>query len=189
VTREGVAKQFDSSRTEQGRDDDKLARRLADAVAVNDPTLVLGNHLSDPEPRVHYHEKQTDKGKPANELGYSLGDWGPVDVVDGRPGAPVFTIETYQNHESWAFDGATGGQRMDEGGQPLRDLSGRVYPDAAASRPRPGEAATWPGPGDCQCDPGLLMRTRFSIRSTTASRRSGALVVGRAIPQTALYLS
>jgi hypothetical protein len=127
-TQEGVAKQFASSRTEQGRDDDKLARRLADAVAVNDETLVLGNHLSDPEPRVHYHEKQADKEKKPNELGYSLGDWGPVDVVDGRPGAPVFTIETYQNHESWAFDGATGAQRMDERGQPLKDpLSGRVY--------------------------------------------------------------
>jgi len=51
-----------------------------------------------------------------------------VDVVDGRQGAPVFTIETYQNHESWAFDGKSGEQRMDEHGQPLRDLRGRVYP-------------------------------------------------------------
>jgi hypothetical protein len=59
---------------------------------------------------------------------YSLGDWGPVDVVDGRPGAPVFTIETYQNHESWAFD-ANGVQLWDpEKGQPLQDpLSGRAY--------------------------------------------------------------
>jgi hypothetical protein len=125
---EGVAKQFASSRTEQGRDDDKLASRLADAVAVNDPTLVLCNHLGG-QVRVHYYERLTDKGKPVNERGYSLGDWGPVDVVDGRPGAPIFTIETYQNHESWAFDSATGAQRMDERGQPLKDpLSGRVYP-------------------------------------------------------------
>jgi hypothetical protein len=29
-------------------------------------------------------------------------------------GAPVFTIETYQNHESWAFDGKSGEQRMNE---------------------------------------------------------------------------
>lgn len=128
ITQNGVAKQFDSSRTKEGRDDDNLAKRLADAVAVNDGTLVAGNHLGDPVPRIHYHERQTDKGKPPNERGYSLGDWGPVDVVDGRPGAPVFTIETYQNHESWAFDGATGAQRMDERGQPLRDLRGRVYP-------------------------------------------------------------
>jgi hypothetical protein len=128
VTNKGVAKQFDSSRTKEGRDDDALAKRLADAVKVNDNTLVGGNHLDVPVPVVHYHEKQSDKGKPRNELGYSLGDWGPVDVVDDRKGAPVFTIETYQNHESWAFDGKSGEQRMDELGHPLRDVRGRVYP-------------------------------------------------------------
>jgi hypothetical protein len=126
-TKEGVAKQFDSSRTKEGRDDDNLAKRLAEAVAVNDRTLVLGNHL-DRVPQVHYNEKLKDKDKDVWELGYSLGDWGPVDVLDGRPGAPVFTIETYQNHESWAFD-VCGGQLWDpEKGQPLQDpFSGRAY--------------------------------------------------------------
>jgi hypothetical protein len=40
-----------------------------------------------------------------------LGDWGPVEVkkenakdgVGARKGAPVFTIETMDNNESWAF--------------------------------------------------------------------------------------
>jgi hypothetical protein len=126
-TKGGVAKQFDSSLTKEGRDDDALAKRLADAVAVNNNTLVAGNHLDAPPPVVHYHEKLDDKKKAVWELGYSLGDWGPVDVVDGRQGAPVFTIETYENHESRAFD-AVCGQRMDEKGQPLHDARGRAYP-------------------------------------------------------------
>jgi hypothetical protein len=127
-TQKDVAKQFDSSLTKDGRDDDALAKRLADAVAQKDPVLVAGNRLGDPAPRVHYLEKLADKDKPENERGYSLGDWGPVDVVDGRQGAPVFTIETYQNHESWAFDGKSGEQRVKENGEPLKDLRGRAYP-------------------------------------------------------------
>jgi hypothetical protein len=123
----GVPKQFDSSLTKEGRDDDGLAKQLADTLAEKDSTLIAGNRLRDPAPHVHYLERLTDDGKPENEKGYSLGDWGPVDVIDSRKGAPVFTIETYQNHESWAFDGKSGEQRIDEHGQPLRDLQGRVY--------------------------------------------------------------
>jgi hypothetical protein len=128
VTMKGVAKQVGSSRTKEGRDDDALAKQLADTVAVHNKILVAGNHLGDPVPVVHYHEKKDDKEKKVSELGYSLGDWGPVDVVGGRQGAPVFTIETYQNHESWAFDGKSGEQRRTENDQPLRDLQGRAYP-------------------------------------------------------------
>jgi hypothetical protein len=52
-------------------------------------------------------------------VAFSLGDWGPVEVKltspgpGARPGAPVFTIEVDQNHESWAF------QYVDEKGNPV----------------------------------------------------------------------
>jgi hypothetical protein len=52
---------------------------------------------------VHYAKE------PGTPEAFSLGDWGPVDVLPGtskpgsRPGAPVFTIEVKDEHESWAF--------------------------------------------------------------------------------------
>lgn len=123
----GVAKRFDSAKDPRGQDDDALAKRLAEAVKAVHPDLVNGNHLSDSEPQVHYQEKLTDDRKPANERGYSLGDWGPVDVQDVRTGAPVFTIETYHNDQSWAFDGKTGEQRMTENGKPVKDFYGKNH--------------------------------------------------------------
>jgi len=117
-------KRFDSARTSDGRADDALC--LAIAKAVGDNTLVPGNHLDDPIPVVHYAEEDTPNG-------YSLGDWGPVDVMpgkstpDSRTGAPVFTIEVDQNYESWAFfDGI---QMVTEDGKPL--LPSPTPPDRA----------------------------------------------------------
>ena len=116
----GVNKQFDSAISPDGRADDALARKIAQAV--KDPTLVVGNHLSDAPEVVHYAKE------PGTPIGFSLGDWGPVDVTTlppgapastsgKRPGAPVFTIEVDEDHESWAF--LDGVQYMDEKGNPI----------------------------------------------------------------------
>lgn len=107
-------KRFDSAISSDGKKDDALC--VAVAKAVGDKTLVPGNHLSDPIPVVHYAK---ESGTPK---GYSLGDWGPVDVPGSktsaaRPGAPVFTIEVDQNQESWAFADKT--QMATEDGKPL----------------------------------------------------------------------
>jgi len=110
-------KRFDSAKSPEGPKDDALALEAAKAVFKKDPTLVPGNHVSAQIPVVHYHREP-----PLGPPGFSLGDWGPAAVNpkggDGsRPGAPVFTIETKDNYESWAFfDGV---QILDEEGQPL----------------------------------------------------------------------
>jgi hypothetical protein len=115
VTKKGVDERFDSALSADGRADDALA--LSVARAVRDPTLVAGNHLGDPPQVVHYAKEE---GTP---VGFSLGDWGPVEVKltspgpGVRPGAPVFTIEVDQNHESWAF--LDGVQYVDEKGNPV----------------------------------------------------------------------
>jgi hypothetical protein len=108
-------KRFDSAISPEGKKDDALC--LALATVVNDPVLVGGNHIAEPVAVVHY----ADEGAPD---GYSLGDWGPVEVlpnqesgVGKRPGAPVFTIEADEDHESWAF--ADGVQLVTEDGNPL----------------------------------------------------------------------
>jgi len=109
VTQKGVTKKVDSALSTEGRLDDALC--LATATAVNDGTLVAGNHIGDPPEVVHYAK---EGGTPN---GFSLGDWGPVAVSGVRPGAPVFIIEVDQNHESWAFlDGVT---YIDDAGDPI----------------------------------------------------------------------
>lgn len=115
TTKKGVVKQFDSAISTDGQADDALALKIA--KAVKDATLVAGNHLTDAPEVVHYAKEPAGPG-------FSLGDWGPADVspVPGstsgaRPGAPVFTIEVDEDHESWAF--LDGVQYMDENGQPI----------------------------------------------------------------------
>jgi|KBSMisStandDraft_5_1062788.scaffolds.fasta_scaffold42891_2 hypothetical protein len=122
---EGVQdkKRFDSAKNEkEGRSDDALCLALAKTIGGEDKSLVPGNHLfdaDDPKPIVHYAREDDDKDNP----GYSLGDWGPVEVKpdkDGtgaRPGAPVFTIEVNANPESWAFWDRQ--QMVTEDGKPL----------------------------------------------------------------------
>lgn len=109
-------KRLDSAISSDGKKDDALC--VAVAKAVGDKTLVPGNHLDDPVPVVHY-AKEGD-----TPTGYSLGDWGPVDVpagrgstVGARVGAPVFTIEVDENQESWAFADKT--RMVTEDGKPL----------------------------------------------------------------------
>lgn len=116
TTKKDVSKQFDSAISADGRLDDALALQIA--KAVKDGTLVAGNHLGDPPEVVHYAK---ESGTPN---AFSLGDWGPVEVTTVpsgasgiRPGAPVFTIEVDEDHESWAF--LDGIQYMDESGQPI----------------------------------------------------------------------
>jgi hypothetical protein len=105
-------KRFDSAiNTFAGREDDALALETAKAVAAADPTLVVGNHLNGPSPVpiVHY-AKEGDTPQ-----AFSLGDWGPVDGEKlARLGAPVFTIETKDDNQSWAF--IDGEQVMNEDG-------------------------------------------------------------------------
>jgi len=112
---QGEREQFDSARTADGRKDDGLCLAIAKAVA--DKSLVPGNHVDDSVPVVHYAK---EGGTPS---GFSLGDWGPVDVEPGkntpgsRAGAPVFTIEVNEDYQSWAFfDGV---QTVTEDGKPL----------------------------------------------------------------------
>ena len=69
--------------------------------------------------------------------GFSLGDWGPVGVMESdskrpgtRPAAPVLTIEVLHYAESWAF--RDGEQIMDEQGQPLLQ---KLDPQIRASSP------------------------------------------------------
>jgi hypothetical protein len=112
---QGENEQWNSARTANGRSDDALCRKLAEAIA--DVALVPGNHVGETNPVVHYAK---EAGTP---IGYSLGDWGPVDVDPGkntpgsRAGAPVFTIEVNQYPESWAF--LDGIQTVKEDGSPL----------------------------------------------------------------------
>lgn len=108
-----TAKDFDTALTSDGKTDDQLDLDIASAVKNRD--LVTGNHLDDPPAKVHYAKEGTGTG-------WSLGDWGPVDVkVSGdpgeRPGAPVFTFEIAHYTESWAF--LDGTQIMSESGKPL----------------------------------------------------------------------
>ncbi|MFJ9696353.1 hypothetical protein [Kitasatospora sp. NPDC101183] len=111
-----VPKRFDSAILPDGKKDDQLALDLATrATAINsDAHLVWGNHLDDPKkrPAVVHYARETD-----TPTGYSLGDWGPVDVPGVRLGAPVFTIEPDQDFESWAF--IDGVQYVAEDGSPL----------------------------------------------------------------------
>ena len=118
TTAKGVTKRFDSAKKPpEGRADDALALEIAKAVSKLDATLVPGNHIGDSPEVVHYAK---EGGTPD---GFSLGDWGPVDVKvtapgpGARSGAPVFTIEVDENHESWAF--LDGVQYMDEKGDPI----------------------------------------------------------------------
>jgi hypothetical protein len=65
---------------------------------------VPGNHLTKPPPVLHYAQDMVP-------LGFSLGDWAPVDVVTqgGEPGTrkgvPVITVEPFKYYESGAFVG------------------------------------------------------------------------------------
>jgi hypothetical protein len=110
-------KRFDSAVTDAGRKDDAVALAAAKAVSAIDKTLVLGNHVDDPPQQVHYAKE------PGTPKAWSLGDWGPVEVktrsgdAGDRSGAPVFTIETKDNDESWAF--LDGVQVMSEDGRAL----------------------------------------------------------------------
>lgn len=124
------SKRFDSARTEDGRKDDALALAAAKAVAgYGDKSLVAGNHLDDTPEVVHYAKE----GDTPNA--FSLGDWGPVAVGDKdgpRPGAPVFTIETKDDEESWAFLDAV--QYVTEDAKSVVPLG---TPEMRASKTRP----------------------------------------------------
>jgi hypothetical protein len=96
-----------AAQTSLGQSDDPLAL----AIAVKTPAAcVPGNHLNERDssgrvlpPVVHYTESA---GHPD---GFSLGDWGPVEVKassgdpGSRPGAPVITVEVFENQASGAF--------------------------------------------------------------------------------------
>ncbi|WP_406459106.1 hypothetical protein OH768_31080 [Streptomyces sp. NBC_01622] len=112
----GTDRRFDSARTQEGRADDALALKAAQAIAKLDPTLVRGNHVAEAVPVVHYAKAST------TPEAFSLGDWGPVEVpsskgLGARPGAPVFTVEVDDIQESWAF--LDGVQMMSEKGEAL----------------------------------------------------------------------
>jgi hypothetical protein len=99
-------KHFDSANNvPDGRKDDALGLECAKKIVAIDPELVLGNHVEDDKLAVVHYAKEGETPE-----AYSLGDWGPVTVntqggaPGARRGAPVFTIETHQNHESFAFD-------------------------------------------------------------------------------------
>jgi hypothetical protein len=130
---------YDSARTSDGRNDDALALACAKAVSAIDKTLVRGNHVDDGvEAIVHY----AAEGDPPDA--YSLGDWGPVEVKTSagapgaRPGAPVYTIETKDNHQSWAFfDGV---QVMTEDGEVIpadKITPPRATPEMRAAKKKP----------------------------------------------------
>jgi hypothetical protein len=115
----GKTKRFDSAISLEGKSDDALARDIARAVKIID--LVAGNHLDPAEqPEVVHYAREGGTGK-----GFSLGDWGPVDVKPQkagpgeRNGAPVFTIEVDEDDESWTF--LDGVQYRDENGKPTQD--------------------------------------------------------------------
>jgi hypothetical protein len=98
-------KQRESARDRTyGVEDDSLAFNIATAIYKQDKSLVPGNHLYDSGKEV-VHYAASD---PSSLRGWSLGDWGPVNVSKGsnsenRPGAPVITVETYKYYESWSF--------------------------------------------------------------------------------------
>lgn len=128
-----------SAISREGKDDDQLALRAAQHVFNNKENAskrtrgrenpVAGNWL-DPslkvDPVVHYHfdsgtsnpadEKNNLKDGSFRATGFSLGDWGPVDVTQSgtlsdaseargrRKGAPVFTVEPANYYPSGAFD-------------------------------------------------------------------------------------
>ena len=135
----GTNRRFDSARTQDGRADDALALKAAQAVARLDPALVRGNHVSEAVPVVHYAKAST------TPEAFSLGDWGPVDVPSSkgpgaRPGAPVFTVEVDDNQQSWAF--LDGVQVMSESGKPL------PLPQTPEERAAKGAARNFlPSPG------------------------------------------
>lgn len=127
-------KRFDSARTDDGRSDDAVALAAAKAVAKHGTAaLVAGNHLDDPAEVVHYAK---EGGTPQ---AFSLGDWGPVAVggKDGsRSGAPVFTIETKDDGESWAF--LDGVQYVTEDGKALPSPgTPEEHAKKSAARPYP----------------------------------------------------
>ena len=98
-------KQRESARDQTyGVEDNSLAFKIAIAIYEEDKSLVPGNHLYDSGKEV-VHYAASD---PSSFRGWSLGDWGPVDVNKGndpgnRPGVPVITVETYKCYESWSF--------------------------------------------------------------------------------------
>jgi len=122
---------FSSTNRKEGIEDDDLCLQTATQVSLPiehsgdskiwskyTPLLVIGNrlHLSptairkDLMPTVHYALEGSFPGF----QGYSLGDWGPVTVEFGgagnfgvsgeRPGAPVYTIETFGCPHSSSFE-------------------------------------------------------------------------------------
>lgn len=115
--RSGLNARFDSARTAEGRVDDAICLAAATRLFQSDVTMAQGNHSEDPVPVVHYAK---EAGTPT---AFSLGDWGPVavDPTGGKPGsrlgAPVYTIETKNNQESWAF--LDGLQVVQENGKPV----------------------------------------------------------------------
>lgn len=79
-------------------EDDPLDLALAKASAAAG-AQVGGNHLG-PMPQVHYTKSNSSEVV----VGFSLGDWGPVDSANGkRRGAPVFTFEPGGYRDSGAF--------------------------------------------------------------------------------------
>lgn len=105
-----VKKEAVSAITAQGKRDDRLALEIAKRVSKSNRRLVPGNHLQnaatggDSPPVVHY------AASVAPPPGFSLGDWGPVDVREekdpgDRDGAPVVTVEVHGREASGAFRG------------------------------------------------------------------------------------
>lgn len=90
------------ARNSAGQADDQLALTIATAINSQNKNLAPGNWFSEKQQVVHY-----SASTPPASGGYSLGDWGPVTVGKSRPGAPVITVEVFEDNESRAFDGQT----------------------------------------------------------------------------------
>jgi hypothetical protein len=116
-------KEMISARDPNGKKDDLIAFEIAKEIAKKNISLVPGNHLMDKPEVMHY-----SASSPPNFPGFSLGDWGPVNVEKKddpgqRLGCPVVTVEVFEQYESWAF--LNGEQFYQEDNSPIEH---KVFP-------------------------------------------------------------
>jgi hypothetical protein len=115
--------------------DELIAFDIASAVASKKSDLVPGNHLEDKDTAVMHYAANP----PPKFPGFSLGDWGPVNVDQQddpgkRPGAPVITVEVYHYHESLAFIN----------GEQIYGEDARLLPPRKTPPLIPGTTVPWP---------------------------------------------
>jgi len=134
-------KSFPSAKSDDGKEDDELALRIAKDIFAVRPDLIPGNHVDESPPVVHYAASNA----PANP-GFSLGDWAPVKIdKQGDPGSrdwgiPDVTVEVFQQYESWAF--INGEQFYDDSGKPIPSKTRPIVPGTKTPYPfNPGRAS------------------------------------------------